>query len=180
MLISSAKFLIVAVAAGVLLWSAGQAAADYPPPVGSLSGAASDTAPAPGDDVTVTCTVLDNSGGPMASEPCTFTITSQPGGASFDGSPSTVKNTDQDGVATAVLSSGATPGSIVVSIQSGAMSSQVTVTTAEGAVQLPDTGDAPSGSDSPSWPLAAGAAAAGLALVLAGGFVALKTRRDHA
>lgn len=180
MLITAAKLLIAVAVAGVLLWGAGQAAAEYPPPVGSLSAAASDTTPEPGSPVNVTCTILDSSGSPMANEPCTFTITSQPGGADFDGSLSTVKNTDANGVATAVLSTGTTPGTIVVGIESGAMTSQVTITTGAEPEELPTAGGAPGGSGSTPWPLAASAAAVGMALVLAGAFVALRARRSKA
>lgn len=180
MRISAIRLLVVAVAAGGLLWGASQAVADYPPPVGSLSAAASDTTPEPGSDVTVTCTVLDNSGNPMANDSCTFTIASQPGGASFDGSPSTTKNTDADGVAAAVLSTGATPGTIVVEILSGALTSQVTITTGAAPAELPATGGSPSGSDSTPWPLAASAAAGGIALLMAGAFVAIRIRRSNA
>ena len=178
MLMTAAKLMIVALAAGRLLWGASQAMANYPPPVGSLSAGASDTTPEPGSDVTVTCTVLDSSGNPMANELCTFVITSQPGGASFDGSSSTTGVTDANGVATAVLSAGATPGTIVLETQSGAMSSQVTLTTGAEPAELPSTGGAPGETGSAPWPLAAGAAAGAMALGLAGAFMALRARRS--
>lgn len=170
--------IILVATVGSLFWGMGRAAAEYPPAVGSLSAGASDTTPSPGSSVIITCTALDASGNPLANQPCTFTITSQPGGASFDGALSTVANTDATGVATAVLSTGTTPGTIVVSVEAAGMVSQVTLNTGA-AQELPPTGGTPAGSNATTrWPLATGAAA--LSLILVGTLLILRNRRSTA
>ncbi|MDP2947937.1 MAG: hypothetical protein Q8P22_00150 [Chloroflexota bacterium] len=104
--------------------------AQYPPPVGSVTTTASNTSPATGASVTVTCTVLDTQGNPVANEPCTFTIVSQPGtDATLDGATTVTKTTNAQGKATAVLSAGSAPGQIVVSTGARGIASQVTVST---------------------------------------------------
>ncbi len=137
----------LAVTASLLGWQ--QAFAQYPPTIGSLTAAANPS-PAPmGSTVDVTCTVRDTSGSPVAGEPCTFTIVSQPGSDASIGSLSVTKNTNSQGVATAKLDTGSTPGTIVVSVEARGISSQVSVTVVgEGApAQLPTTGG-PAPSDS--------------------------------
>jgi hypothetical protein len=173
--------MLVALGVASLAGPAPSTSADYPPPVGSLSGAASDTTPALGDTVQVTCTALDSSGQPMVDVPCTFTLTSNPGDASFGGELSTTVETDENGVATAFLNTGSQSGVIVVSVEATGILSQVTITA--GAPQgLPETGGSPTPLDSsgtPVWPLLAGLASAAALMALGGGwFVAQKTRRQ--
>jgi hypothetical protein len=114
----------------------------------------------------------------MAGVPCTFIVTTDPGGASFEGDSSTVVETDENGVATAVLSAGSEPGVIVVSVEATGIVSQVTISA--GAPQaLPPTGGSPGPMDSsatPVWPLLVGLAGAAL-MGLAGWVVVGKGRR---
>jgi hypothetical protein len=101
--------------------------AQYPPPAGSVTAGVSNPTPGPGASVTVTCTVLNNQGQPVANEPCTFTIVSQPGTDASLGAPSVTATTNAQGIATAVLSVGTTPGAIVVKTSAMGVQSQVTV-----------------------------------------------------
>jgi len=111
--------------------------AQYPPPVGSVTTTASNTSPATGASVIVTCTVLDTQGNPVANEPCTFTIVSQPGtDATLEGATTVTKTTNAQGKATAVLSAGSAPGQIVVSTSARSITSQVTVS-AQAAAPAP-------------------------------------------
>jgi hypothetical protein len=146
---------VVLAIVALLMYGAGwlsTALAQYPPPAGTVT-AASDTEAAPtGSSVDVTCTVLDTAGAPVAGEPCTFTIVSQPGTDASIGSTSLTKLTDANGVATATLHTGSTPGVIMVEVEARGLSSQVTVTTdvepgiappaapSEPVSQLPATG----------------------------------------
>lgn len=177
---TAARLLVTALAAGALLCTLGQVAADYPPPVGSLSASASDITPEAGSDVTVTCTLLDTNGRAIAGQPCTFTIISQPGGASFDGAQSTMANTGADGVATVVLSTGTNPGTIVVETGSGALTSQVTITSGSGLAQLPDTGATPASSAPVPWSLTVAAITAGTLLAAASAFALARIHRNRA
>lgn len=171
------------------------ALAQYPPPAGTVTGA-SDTAAAPtGASVDVTCTVQDSAGAPVANEPCTFTIVSQPGTDASIGSLSVTKITDANGVATATLYTGSTPGVIVVDVEARGLSSQVSVATgvepgiapptapsqpAPPAPQLPATG---AGGIADTWrndatngALALGALAAAAAVATASAYLILRRR----
>ena len=101
--------------------------AQYPPPAGSVTGSVNNPAPSPGASVTVTCTVTNSQGQPVANEPCTFSIVSQPGTNASLGAPSVTANTNAQGIATAVLSVGTTPGAIVVKVSAMGVQAQVTV-----------------------------------------------------
>jgi len=88
--------------------------------------------------VAVTCTLVDSAGNPVANEAVTFTIVSQPG---VDASLTTVTVvTDEDGVATATLYTGSTPGLIVVEVEALGVSSQVSVVTGVEPGAAPPTG----------------------------------------
>jgi hypothetical protein len=143
--------------------------------------------------VEVTCTVLDSAGAPVANEPCTFTIVAQPGSDASLGAASVTELTDGDGVATATLYTGSTPGLIVVEVEAQGVSSQVSVATGVEPGLAPPTGPsgAPSGapaavpasgaggmSDSGALKasLALGALVGAAALAAAGAFVTLKRR----
>lgn len=142
----------------------------YPPPVGSLSVEAASTTT--GSTTSVTPTILDIAGSPVEGAEVTFRITSQPGSDAgwANGKLVTTAITNAKGVATAVLSAGNTPGSIIIETVSGDKTSQVTVAVA--GAQLPTTGGAPveSGSDGlPVWQiglLAIGAAVLASSLVI--------------
>jgi hypothetical protein len=119
------------------------------PPAGepwTVTAEASDSNPAPGSDVEITGSVLDGNGDPVAGVQVTFTITSNPGGANFGGADSTQATTDANGRATAVLSAGAQPGTIVILVEAGSVAAQVSVTTS-GPQSLPKTGGVRSSGD---------------------------------
>lgn len=111
--------------------------AQYPPPVGSVTAGASNPAPSTGASVTVACTVVDSQGQPVAGEPCTFTIVSQPGTDASLGAPSVTATTNAQGVATAALSVGAKPGAIVVGVSAMGIQSQVTISSKAPATTVP-------------------------------------------
>ena len=90
--------------------------AQYPPPVGSVTANVSDPSPDTGASVSVTCVVVDSQGQPVADEPCTFTIISQPGTDATLGAPSVIVKTNAQGQATAVLNVGTIAGAIVVGL----------------------------------------------------------------
>jgi len=111
--------------------------AQYPPPVGSVTASVSGPAPTTGASVTATCVVVDSQGQPVADEPCTFTIISQPGTDATLGAPSVTVNTNAQGVATATLSVGTKPGTIVLGLSAMGIQSQVTVNTQTPAATVP-------------------------------------------
>ena len=103
--------------------------AQYPPPVGSVTAGVSNPTPSTSASVTATCLVVDSQGQPVADEPCTFTIISQPGTDATLGGPSVTVNTNAQGIATAVLSVGTKSGAIVLGVNAMGVQSQVTVNT---------------------------------------------------
>lgn len=169
----------VVLAVALLAWLSSSALADYPPAIGSVSAAAGSTTAVAGSNVNVTCTVQDASGAPMADQACVFTIISQPGNDASIGSLSTVKNTDANGIATAVLFTGSTPGSIVVRTEAGGIFSQVTVSVQGAPQQLPTTGGAPADGSMPWRPLT-GPILLGMGLILASALIAVRVRRIRA
>lgn len=124
-----------------LTMAQGARAQTYPPPVGSLSVESSTTATTVGATADITATVLDNAGDPIEGAEVLFIIASQPGDdAQWSNSETEITvETNADGVATAVLSVGSTPGTIIVETVSGEQTSQVTITVAG----QPETGGAP-------------------------------------
>lgn len=165
------------VALMVLTIAGGTASAQYPPPAGSVTVSLSDTTPATGSSVTVTCTVLDTVGNPVAGEVCVFTIVSQPGtDASLS---STTAVTNAQGIATVTLFTGSTSGTIVVEAEARSIESQATAIT-EAATPVAPTVPATPGAAPPTgvgqgdggtplalWIVAIGAAGAlGLASLL--------------
>jgi hypothetical protein len=169
--------LVVAVAAaGLVPTLASTASADYPPGVGSLSASASDPAPPPGATVEISGTALDSAGQPTAGVVLDFMITSQPGGASFNGSQTATAVTDGNGLATVRLTTGSQPGTTVVRVASASGVTQVTVRTGE-PQQLPRTGGLPAGDTSmPIWPALIGL---GALAVIASGAGILSGKRRH-
>jgi hypothetical protein len=125
------KTLVLLATLALLIYGSGwlsTALAQYPPPAGTVTAASdADAAPTEGS-VDVTCTVLDTAGAPVAGELCTFTIESQPGTDATIGTGPVTEITDANGVATATLYVGSTPGDIVVEVEARGLSSQVTVT----------------------------------------------------
>lgn len=121
--------------------------AQYPPPVGSITALSSSTSAPEGEDVLLTCQVLDTEGAPIVGADCTFTITSEPGDDAAVGSKVITKTTNEQGIATTNLYTGTTPGVITVEMVAGELTSTVVVTVAEvspatGSISPPDTGDA--------------------------------------
>jgi hypothetical protein len=80
--------------------------------------------------------VRDTAGNPSAGQSCVFSIESEPGTDAALGSKVAVRLTDANGVATATLFTGTTPGVIVVKVQAGELNSTVIVDVA-GAVAPP-------------------------------------------
>ena len=101
--------------------------AQYPSPTGGVSAQAGDTTTSPGDTTILSCSVVGPDGTPVPNVPCTFTITSQSGDDAAVGSLSVTKLTDSQGIATAELYVGTTPGVIVVEAESGGSVSSVLV-----------------------------------------------------
>lgn len=118
-----------------------QASAQYPPPQGGVFLTTADATPGIGAEVTVEATVQDESGAPLSGADCTFYIAQQPGDdATVDPGPFA---TDSDGTAATTLNTGSTEGLIVVGVDCGELSAQVTIAAGEAAAppaSLPDTG----------------------------------------
>ncbi len=165
------------------------ASADYPPPNGSVEFGVANTTADPGTAVTVTLTVLDAAGNPVANATCTMSITDQPGsGASVTQNGS---ETDANGAITGTLDVGGSLGSVVVTAvcpvgpgSSEVLSASGTVVVADGAgsalppgslpstppANLPSTGMGLASSDGGTWfaQLAIALAAAGGVLLALG------------
>jgi hypothetical protein len=158
-------------AAAFILAASAASAQTYPPDVQTVTADADDTTPEPGSTVDVTATVLDANGDPVEGAEVTFTVTS--GEGTFANGQTTITvTTDANGVATAALTTGSTPGNIVVRVDANGVVSQVTLST--GSPQaLPKTGG-PSGSVGTGLPLAPALAAAMLVLFLAAGAVGVR------
>jgi hypothetical protein len=124
--------------------------AQYPPPAGTVTASAEEAAAPTAVSVEVTCTVQDSAGAPVANEPCTFTIVAQPGTDASLGAASVTELTDGDGVATATLYTGSTPGLIVVEVEAGGISSQVSVATGVELGLAPPTGSSGAQSGAPA------------------------------
>lgn len=141
----------------------------YPPPVGSLTASVAPTPALIGSSVTVSAVVRDVAGNPSPGQEVVFAIASQPGtDASLEGAQSVTKISDADGLARAQLFTGSTPGTIIVEVTSGAMSSQVSVTVQTAApppAAVPPTGGAGTADQTPpAWLLVLAAAGGILAL----------------
>jgi hypothetical protein len=145
----AALFALTAAAFGVYPQTSN---AQYPPPEGSVTALTSSTSAGTGEDVSLTCRLVDTSGQPIAGEDCTFTIVGEPGDDAAVGSKVVTKTTNAQGIATTNLYTGTTPGVIVVSMTAGEMSSTVIVEVmgatgsppaapVEGAISPPSTGD---------------------------------------
>jgi len=152
----------------------------YPPPVGSLSTQSSSTTPSAGTTTTLTALVLDSSGKPVVGSSVVFLIDSQPGSdAKFsNGLGQITASTDATGTATAVLSVGRSPGTIVVKTISGDKTSQLTLQV-QSAVGVPPTGGRPDseggGFGLAAWQVAL--LAAGIAVFLSGSVIAVRKWR---
>ena len=177
-----AELLVIGILAGGLVLAGEAGAQTYPPPVGSLSVEASSATTSTGGTSDITATVLDNSGNPVEGAEVTFRIVSQPGDDArwSDGGLETTGLTDASGIATAVLSAGSAPGSIIVETESGGKTSQVTVAVEAATSGLPPTGASPDrGGDGgvPAWQIALMAAGAA---ALAGGLLTIARRNKKA
>ena len=102
--------------------------AQYPPPAGGVEVQSSSTSADPGDQVQITCEVLDESGDAISTVPCTASIDQQPGDGASIGSLVATKLTNSQGIASFTLNVGSTPGLIVVSVEAEGFSSSVLVT----------------------------------------------------
>jgi hypothetical protein len=145
----AALFALTTVALGV---SPQTSNAQYPPPIGSLTALASTTNAQTGENVTLTCLLLDDGGQPIADEPCTIGISLEPGDDAAVGSKVVTKTTNDAGEATTNLFTGSSPGIIVISMAANGLTGSVTVNVSaaasppaaplDGAITPPDTGDA--------------------------------------
>jgi len=122
--------------------------AQYPPPSGSLTSAASATSAQTGEHLSIACVLRDTSGAAIADKTITFVLNVNPGDASLDANQAT---TDAAGVASVDLDVGTRPGLARVSCTGDGLSSSVLVevlaeTSAPPAppsqVTPPSTGDA--------------------------------------
>jgi hypothetical protein len=171
--------MLVVLLASVAVLGATAGAQTYPPPVGSLSAEGGPSPAAVGGTSTVTATVRDGAGEPVAGAEVVLQIASQPGaGAVFaNGLSETTASTDVSGVATAVLTVGSTAGNVIVDVTSGDIASQVTVQV-QSPGGLPPTGGSPSSEDDGGligW--RAALIVAGAALIIGGGVVVMRRRR---
>lgn len=167
--------ILIALTASLLavLLFGGTARAQYPPPTGNVTLVAETTTPALGTAVPITATARDQYGSVVAGIACTFSIVSQPG-TTATVAPGPV-TTDANGVASTILNTGTTPGTIVVGSICGELSSQVSVVVGVAAPALPPTGsgdaDMPAGV---GWMLAI---IAGMALGIGGMLAVMAVRR---
>lgn len=153
-----------------LLSSVAVANAQYPPPEGSLTSTG-ETSVDPGGTTDVTCTLIDDSGAPLAGEFVAFQITSDPGGSQLQRSSGV---TDANGVVTVGLTAGSTAGEIEVtcSVPGTDLESTFVAAVLGAMFTPPNTGDGGLIGGSSSFALS-GAAAALLVFVFVGG-MALK------
>ena len=179
---SATRTLAAAIVLGLLLalatLSGNAGAQTYPPPVGSLSTQSSSTTPLAGGTATLTATVLDASGQPVAGADVLFQIDSQPGsGAKFsNGLPQITASTDTTGTATTILSVGASTGTIVIKTTSGEKTSQQTLTV-RAAGELPRSGGPPSDESGGMAAWQAAIIAAGAGMLLGGTVIVVRKRR---
>jgi hypothetical protein len=180
---SATRILAAAIVLSLLLalatLSGNAGAQTYPPPVGSLSTQSSSTTPPTGGTTTLTASVLDASGNPVAGADVLFQIESQPGsGAKFSNGLSQITaSTDSTGTATASLSVGPNPGTIIIKTTSGDKTSQQTLTV-QPASGLPSTGGPPPSESGGLAPWQTALIAAAAAMLLGGAVIgARKWRR---
>jgi hypothetical protein len=102
----------------------------------------SSTTAGTGDNVSVSCNVFAANGAPLANQACTISIVDEPGDTAALGSKSVTKLTNSQGVATANLYVGVTPGVIVLEATSNGFTSSVLVI-------VEGSGSAPSPPQSP-------------------------------
>ena len=158
-----------------ILAASAASAQTYPPEADSVTADTDDTTPDPGSTVNVSGTVTDADGNPVAGATVTFTLTSNPGSASFENGQQTITAvTASNGVATVGLQTGGETGTIVVRVDANGAVSQVTLTT--GSPQaLPQTGGEPGGAT--GIPLSPTMAAGAALLLLAAGAIAVRRLR---
>lgn len=164
------------VAATVLLagvWGGTTALAQYPPPGPGVTITPSSTNATLGGTLTLTLTMVDTAGKPVANRTCDISIKSQPGSDASVVAGSSA--TDASGVIKATLKVGSRAGNVVVSADCGGVlgSAVVPVT---GGVGLPSTGVGAAGGTNAALPLSV--LAVGALLALTGAAVARQRRRS--
>jgi hypothetical protein len=121
---------------------AGSVSAQYPPPTGNCVITTSATTSAPGSTVTITVTVRDENGNPVANVPVPLSITKQPGNDASVTAGSTT--TDAQGKVTGTLNLGSTGGIVEVTATASGVACSASVTAGTAAVApavaLPSTG----------------------------------------
>ncbi len=175
--------LIAAAALLASAWGATAALAQYPPPTGNVTVTTSSATAPLGGTVTLTLTVKDVNGAPVANRACTLSIASQPGtGASVTPASAT---TNASGVVSANLSVGTTAGVVSVSANCGGVLGVASVnvggvqTAPSSGVGLPATGTGinSSGTSGITYVFIALAAAGVLIALSAGGVTVASKRR---
>jgi len=121
---------------------AGSVSAQYPPPTGNCVITTSATTSAPGSTVTITVTVRDENGNPVANVPVPLNITKQPGNDASVTAGSTT--TDAQGKVTGTLKLGSASGIVEVTATASGVSCSASVAAGAAAVlpevALPSTG----------------------------------------
>ena len=163
------------IAAGILFAAtahAGSVRAQYPPPQGNCVVTTSATTQATGGSVTVTVTVRDATGNPVANTPVTLAVTKQPGsGATITPASG---STNASGQISGTLNVGNAAGAVEVTATPADTSCRASVVSGQGAVAaevaLPNTGDGASvGGASTAMLALIGALAVGGSLAAAAG-----------
>ena len=136
------KFAVGVLAVATMLMAgvfSSTALADYPPPNGSVEFEVSDTTVDIGEAVTLTLTVLDADGNPVANAACSISITDQPGSGASVAQDSA--ETDAEGAITGTLDVGGSVGNVVVTAVCPAGPDASTVLSASGTVVVAGTGE---------------------------------------
>lgn len=155
------SLIAVITAAAVLVFGVQVASAQYPDPKSSLVCAVNQVDVQAGGSTTMTATLRDIAGNPLAGNKVNFTVIS--GEASLASSSAT---TDRSGVATTVVNVG-TSGSAVV-VHAASESSQCQASTNVSGIVPPSTGDAGLAAATADRTTVVGVAGLGVALLLAG------------
>lgn len=187
----SVKVVALAVVALALGTMTRGASAQYPPPTGGVSLEVSSSTATAGSSVAVSAKVIAPNGTAVSGISCTFAVVSQPGSdAAVNPGPFT---SDANGVVTSSLAVGTTPGSIIVGVQCGELSSRVSVVVSgaaqgtgtgtgadAGAVFLPSTGTGPMESAFFGVQAVIALLACGIVALAAGSALMLRARRVRA
>jgi len=135
----------------VVLWLPSRA--QYPPPGSTLTVTPAEIAPPVNSSVTLRVQVLDPQGNPVPNVDCLCRIVEEPGVDAALGSKEVTKRTDPRGIVLVTLSTGSTPGRIVVRCQAGEAVGQATLEVQPVAPVLPPTTAEVISASTPPWRL---------------------------